>query len=703
MEENNKQIDLSNFESFDQHSQVDFLREEIKKFDHAYYVNDSPIIDDFSYNFLFAKLARLESDHPEWHDDASPTQRVGGKAAAQFKKVAHAAPMLSIKTETDLETMPVKKFHARVCAKLGLKPDDPTLEYLCEYKYDGLALTLRYEKRKLVQAATRGNGVEGEDVTANARMIRDIPLELPGSLPDIFEVRGEVYMRHADFKRLNEEILDRNERNGTNERLFANPRNAAAGSLRQLDPVITAQRRLSFMPYGVGEISDDFLKKELVTTQVQLLYLLFNCGFKWTGVISLEFTSADKVIDRFYQINDARKNLGFDIDGVVVKVNDLEYQRKLGFNGREPNWAIALKFEAEERVTTVNDIKVQVGRTGKLTPVAIVEPVLVGGVMVTKCTLHNESEARRKDVRVGDKVFIHRAGDVIPEIVCVVKEERPDDTVAFIMPESCPVCGSAVIKEDDQAAHYCTGGLVCDAQKERSLLHFVQRRAMNIMGVGPELASKLVKSVIYRSIVDLYNFKKDTFMHYLQLGEKTGAKLYNAIERSKKTTLARFIFALGIRYVGEVTAKELALHFKTLDALMSASVMELLEVNSVGDAIAISVHEFFHHEASAELVMDLLKTGIVFDSQVKFQLPVEKQHILDGKTFAITGTFPTLSRIEVQEMIEAAGGKVVSTVSRHTSYLIAGEGGGVKTIIATELGVPVIGESTFKLLFQTES
>ncbi|MDR2243980.1 MAG: NAD-dependent DNA ligase LigA, partial [Burkholderiales bacterium] len=542
------------------------LRNAIAAHDHRYYVLDAPIISDAEYDALYRELQQLETQHPELIAPDSPTQRVGGRPLPELPAVRHTVPMRSIRTETDTEASGAHAFDARVRRELGLTDNDPPVAYLAELKFDGLAISLRYENGVLVQGATRGNGETGEDVTQNIRTLRAIPLRLNTGLntgngppPEVIEFRGEVYMRRADFEKLN----DRQRAAG--EKTFVNPRNSAAGSLRQLDSTITAKRPLSFFAYGLGEISGWKLPK----THGDVLDAIERFGLP-VDKHRQRVLGAEGLITFHQKIAELRDALPFDIDGVVYKVDSLVLQQQLGFVTREPRWAVAHKYPAQEQFTTVQHIDVQVGRTGKLTPVAKLSPVFVGGVTVTNATLHNEDETRRKDVRIGDTVIVRRAGDVIPEVVAVVIERRPEDTRPFEMPRQCPVCGSAATREDGEADAYCSGELYCPAQRKQALLHFAGRRAMDIEGFGDKIIEKLVDKAMVQSAADLYRLTQNDFVSLDRMAEKSAAKLCVALEKSKRTTLERFIFALGIRHVGEATARDLAHHFGSLDTLMAA-------------------------------------------------------------------------------------------------------------------------------------
>ena len=664
---------------------VTALRQEIERHNHAYYVLDQPTIPDAEYDRLFRELQVLEAEHPELVTPDSPTQRVGGKPLDAFPKVRHAVPMLSIRTETDTEASGAEAFDARVRKELGLTDADPPVEYAAELKFDGLAINLRYEHGVLVHAATRGDGETGEDVTQNIRTVHAIPLRLrTESPPDVLEVRGEVFMRRDDFERYNERQRE------AGKPTLVNPRNGAAGSIRQLDPAIAAQRPLSFFAYGLGEVKG----RELVpATHSATLDALAGLG---VPVCSERITGpgAAALIAFHDDIAARRDRLAFDIDGVVYKVNRFDLQRELGFVTREPRWAVAHKFPAQEQLTTVLGIDVQVGRTGTLTPVARLAPVFVGGVTVTNATLHNQDEIDRKDVRVGDTVIVRRAGDVIPEVVSVVLDRRPDpEPPRFNILQryaTCPECGSHVVRLQGEAAARCTGGLVCPAQRKQAQLHFAGRRAMDIEGLGDKLVDQLVDRDLIRTPADVYGLSLETLAGLDRMAEKSAANLLAAIEASKATTLARFIFALGIRNVGETTAKDLARHFGSLNRLISAGEEDLLAVRDVGPVVAQSIIQFFAEPHNLEVVNKLRAAGVHWPESTGMQ---QSAGILAGKTLVLTGTLPTLTRDAAKEKIEAAGGKVAGSVSKKTDYVVAGEEAGSKLVKAQELGVAILDET----------
>ena len=663
-------------------ARIQWLREELNRHGHAYYVLDQPTIPDAEYDTLFIELQQLETKHPDLITADSPTQRVGGAPLPEFAQVQHDVPMLSINNGFSEED--IRAFDRRVSEGLGQSSD---VEYACELKFDGLAINLRYVDGVLVQAATRGDGSAGEDVTANIRTIHSIPLRLRTEHPPkIIDVRGEVLMFKADFACLNQRQRDA----GLKE--FANPRNAAAGSLRQLDSRITAQRSLRFFAYGIGHLDG----AALPDTHGALLDWYSELGIAVCDQRAV-VRSADGLLKFFTDIGTRRASLAYDIDGVVYKVNRVQQQQALGFVSRAPRFAVAHKFPAEEATTTVLDINVQVGRTGAITPVARLAPISVGGVTVTNATLHNEDEVRRKDIRIGDSVVVRRAGDVIPEVVAFVPERRPPDAREFLMPTACPVCGSVIIRPEDEAVARCSGGwLKCAAQRKGGLLHFVSRRAMDIEGLGEQLVEQLVDRGLVTTPADFYKLGLITLSELERMAEKSAQNVLDALTVSKSTTLPRFIYALGIRHVGESTAKTLARHFGTLDALMAANEEEILAVEDVGPVVAQSILGFLHDPLNRELIEQLRAAGVHWDESAVAR---QSQH-LNGKTFVLTGTLPNLKRDEAQALIEAAGGKVSGSVSKKTSYVVAGEEAGSKLAKAEELGVPVLDEEALLQLLE---
>ena len=667
------------------------LRAALHHHAHLYYTLDAPEIPDAEYDRLFTELDALEAAYPTLRTSDSPTQRVLGRVLDGFTPVRHAVPMLSIRTETDYASTGASAFDARVRKELALPADAPPVEYSAELKFDGLAVNLRYVNGQLLQAATRGDGETGEDVTQNIRTIGQVPLRLHSATPPaVLEVRGEVYMRRDDFEALNERQREKIAQGQKNEKTFVNPRNAAAGALRQLDPAIAAQRPLSFFAYGLGEVQDwaDMPTTHRATMDALAALGLPVCSHRTTA------QGADELVAFHQRIGALRDNLPFDIDGVVYKVNALALQQQLGFVSREPKWAVAHKYPAQEQTTTVQAIDVQVGRTGKLTPVAKLAPVFVGGVTVTNATLHNEEEARRKDVRVGDTVIVRRAGDVIPEVVSVVLEHRPPNTQPYTAPQACPVCGSAVEREEGEVDTRCTAGLYCSAQRKQAILHFAQRRALDIENLGEKLVDQLVDSQLIRTLPDLYQLDINTLAGLERMAEKSAQNLLQGLEKSKSTTLARFVYGLGIRHVGEATAKDLARYFGNLDAIMAADEASLLQVPDVGPVVAHSIQHFFAEPHNREVVAQLRAVGLHWEESSQAHNSTNAAALpLADKTVVLTGTLPTLSREHAKAMLEAAGAKVAGSVSKKTHYVVAGSEAGSKLDKAQELGVAVLDEA----------
>jgi len=656
------------------------LRREIAEHDRRYYVDDAPTISDADYDAMFRELQALEAQYPTLVAADSPTQRVGGAARTDFAPVRHVVPMRSIRTETDTTREAAFKFDTRVRRDLGLAADDPAVEYIAEYKFDGLAISIRYEHGRLAVAATRGDGEVGEDVTHNVATIRAVPRKLAGSHPPaVLEVRGEVYMTRDDFAALNER------QRAAGAKLFINPRNTAAGAVRQIDPAMTAQRPLHFYAYGIGE-TKGFARPK---TQSALLDAVEAFGLPVNSDRRVARGAAE--LAAFYDAVAAKRaSLPFEIDGVVYKVNSLNLQDELGFVTREPRWAVAHKFPPEEMATEVADIFVHVGRTGAVTPVARLKPVFVGGVTVTNVTLHNEDEVRRKDVMIGDTVIVRRAGDVIPEVVRVLAERRPKDAKPFAMPKLCPECGSAVVRLPEEAVTRCTGGLVCPAQRKQALLHFASRRAMDIEGLGEKLVDQLVDAGLVHTPADLYALGTDKLAALERMAEKSAANVALAIEKSKETTLARFIYALGVRHVGEATARDLARHFARLDPLLAADVDELQRVHDVGPVLAEAIVRFFAEAHNRDVIAALRKAGVHWSEAEAKSKGAAK---LAGVTVVLTGTLPTLSRDEAKALLEAEGARVATSVSAKTHYVIAGADAGSKLDRARELGVRVLDEA----------
>jgi DNA ligase (NAD+) len=664
------------------------LRKQIAEADERYYVEDAPTISDAEYDALFRELQGIEAEHPALRTPDSPTQRVAGARAAEFAPVAHRVPMLSIRTETDTTVDGAAEFDARMRRELKLAPDAPPIAYMAELKFDGLAMSLRYERGALAVAATRGDGETGEDVTANVRTIPAVPQRLRGKTPPVLEVRGEIYMTRADFAALNAR------QQAAGQRLYVNPRNTAAGAVRQLDPAMTAQRPLAFFAYGLGETQG----WPLPETQSALFDALAAFGLPVNGDRRVVRGAAG--LAKFYQsVQERRADLPFEIDGVVYKLDSLALQRELGFRTREPRWAVAHKFPPEEMPTRLLAIEVQVGRTGAITPVARLEPVFVGGTTVTNVTLHNEDEIRRRDLRIGDTVIVRRAGDVIPQVVRSLPERRPRDAKEFRMPTKCPECGSAIVRLPDEAVARCSGGLVCPAQRKQALLHFASRRALDIEGLGDKLVDQLVDGGIVHTPADLYKLGLAKLAALERMADKSAGNVLAAIDKSRKTTLARFIYALGIRHVGEATARDLANHFGNLDTLMGASEEALLEVNDVGPVLAASIAGFFAEPHNREGIAQLRAAGVTWpEGPPRPKAPEGK---LANLVLVLTGSLPSLSRDEAKALIEEAGGKVAGSVSKKTNYVVAGEEAGSKLAKAEELGVPILDEAGLRRLIRT--
>ena len=653
------------------------LREQIDYHNYRYHVLDDPEISDAEFDRLMRELKALEEQHPDLITPDSPTQRVGATPVSELEEVVHSVPMLSLDNAfTDEDVI---AFDRRVRERLE---SDAPVEYAAEPKLDGLAVSFRYERGKLVLAATRGDGLRGENVTHNVRTIRAVPIELRGNPPELLEVRGEVFMPIAGFKAMNERALARG------EKTFVNPRNAAAGSLRQLDPRLAASRPFDVFFYGVGETRGWTLPAK----HSEALEQLREWGLKISPLLRI-VAGAEGCLEYYREMAAKRASLPYEIDGVVYKVNRFRQQRELGFVARAPRWAIAHKFPAHEENTIVRGVEFQVGRTGALTPVARLEPVFVGGVTVSNATLHNMDEVRRKDVRIGDTVVIRRAGDVIPEVVKVIVERRPADAREVELPAKCPVCGSDVEREEGEAVARCTGGLFCPAQRKESLRHFASRRALDIDGLGTKIIDQLVDLDVVRTAADLYKLTAEQLASLERMGEKSAAKLIEALERSKQTTLPRFLYALGIRDVGEATAAALAEHFGTLEALQDASEEQIQEVPDVGPVVAAHVRHFFEQPHNREVIAQLRERGVRWPEMRRRVLNGEGK--LSGKTFVLTGTLDTMSRDEASERIAALGGKVSSSVSKKTSYVVGGAEPGSKLKKAQELGVEVLDEQAF--------
>lgn len=667
--------------------QIQSLRTAIELHNYRYYVLNEPVIPDAEYDRLFRELQQLEQQYPESVALDSPTQRVGAAPQLEFSQFTHRTSMLSLNNA--FEATEVKIFDQRLCDEITTN----AIEYHVEPKFDGLAISLVYERGLLTIGATRGDGYTGENVTHNLRTIQSIPLRLPLENPPIYlEVRGEIMILKADFVYLNQ----RQEQKG--EKPFANSRNAAAGSLRQLDINITAQRRLTFFAYGIGVLEPP---SEMLRRQSDVITYLASLHFS----IAKEHQIVQGTIGllKYYQwMMEQREQLPYDIDGVVYKVNDLKDQAKLGFVSRAPRFAIAHKFPAQEAVTQLLDINIQVGRTGTLTPVARLAPVFVGGVTVTNATLHNEDEIKRKRIMIGDYVIVRRAGDVIPEVVAVILEQRPIDAASFTMPKHCPACGSRTIRLTGETVTRCTSGLFCPAQRKQAILHFASRRAMDIEGLGEKLVDQLVDQVIVRTPADLYKLGIAALAQLERMAEKSAGNVLHSIEHSKHTTLARFIYALGIRHVGETTAKDLARHVGQLDRLMTMDIQQLQCVQDIGPIVAESIVDFFAKPHNREAIEQLRAAGVHWDeNQETFRYSSNLN--VQGKTFVLTGTLPTLTREAIKALIEQSGGKVTNSVSAKTHYVVAGADPGSKYHKAVELAIPILDEATLLDLLETQT
>ncbi|MDO9282643.1 MAG: NAD-dependent DNA ligase LigA [Methylotenera sp.] len=650
------------------------LRKLIAQYDYEYYALDAPSVPDSEYDKIYRELQTLENLHPSLITPDSPTQRVSGSAMNAFNSITHRQAMLSLNNAFEYNELDA--FDKRVCEVLGMSQ----VEYAVEPKFDGLAITLTYEEGMFTQGATRGDGYTGEDVTHNLRTLRAIPMRLDcAQPPKLLEVRGEVLMLKRDFEKLNLT------QSGKGEKLFANPRNAAAGSLRQLDAKITATRPLTFFAYGLGaaEGVPNFSSHQQAMDYLASLH--FPVSHERDVVIG-----ANGLKTYYQKMGEIRHQLPYEIDGVVYKVNNFNQQNELGFVSRAPRWAIAHKFPAQEALTMVEDITVQVGRTGAITPVARLAPVFVGGVTVTNATLHNEDEIRRKDIRIGDTVSVRRAGDVIPEVVTVLANKRPANARQFKMPTVCPECGSHILKQADEAVARCTGGLFCPAQRKQAITHYASRRAMDIEGLGEKLVDQLVDANLVHTLADIYKLDLTTLSNLERMAKKSAQNILDALETSKTTTLARFIYALGMRNVGEATAKDLAKHFGNLPALMRASAEDLLKVHDVGPVVAESITNFFSEAHNQTVIAELLTAGIIWPESEGKQVPTG--HLV-GKTFVLTGTLPNLSRDAAKEKLEAVGAKVSGSVSKKTDYVVAGSDAGSKLDKAQELGVKILDEA----------
>lgn len=650
--------------------QIEKLREELEHHNYRYYVLDDPEISDADYDKMLKELEKLEEQHPEFHDENSPTQRVGGKPLKEFNQVRHNVPMLSLQDVFSYGEL--RDFDRRVRSELS------NIEYVVELKIDGLSVCLSYDEGRLKRAATRGDGTVGEDVTLNVRTIKSVPLKINYDYP--LEVRGEVYMPRDAFEKLN---IEREE---LEQPIFANPRNAAAGSLRQLDSNITAKRKLDIFIFNLQSIEGKEIK-----THYEALEFLNSLGFKVSPKRIL-CKDIEEVIEKIEELSQIRGELPFDIDGIVIKVNDLSDREKLGQTAKTPRWAVAYKFPAEKKKTKVKDIIVQVGRTGAITPTAVLEPVRIAGSTVSRATLHNEDYIRQKDIRIGDSVIIQKAGEIIPEVVEVVLEDRNGDEKVFNMPSKCPECGGDVVREEGEAALRCTN-ISCPAQLKRSIIHFASRDAMNIEGLGPQIVSLLMDNNLIHDAADLYYLKFDDLVNLERMGKKSAQNLINSIEKTKENDIDKLIFGLGIRYVGNKGAKNLAKAFKSIENLMNAAYEELIEVEEIGDKMAESIIAFFKEEHNKKLIEKLKLSGINFNLKEEYN---GKEKIFEGLTFVLTGTLSKYSRKDAESIIESLGGKVSSSVSKKTSYVLAGEDAGSKLKKAQELNIKIISEEDFE-------
>ena len=659
-------------------TQINNLRKTLRQYEYEYHVLDNPTVPDSEYDRLFHQLKALELEHPEFLTSDSPTQRVGAKPLSGFSQIRHEIPMLSLDNAFSDEEF--NAFVKRIEDRLIVLPKP--LTFCCEPKLDGLAVSILYVNGILTQAATRGDGTTGEDITANIRTIRNIPLQLlTDNPPARLEVRGEVFMPHAGFERLNEYALEHG------EKTFANPRNAAAGSLRQLDPNVTSKRPLVLNAYGIG-IAEGV---ELPNTHYARLQWLKSIGIPVNPEIRL-CNGTNEVLDFYRDIQNKRSSLGYDIDGTVLKINDIALQNELGFISKAPRWAIAYKFPAQEELTVLNDVEFQVGRTGAITPVAKLEPVFVAGVTVSNATLHNGDEIERLNIAIGDTVVIRRAGDVIPQIIGVLHERRPDNAKPIIFPTNCPVCDSQIIRIEGEAVARCTGGLFCAAQRKEALKHFVSRKAMDIDGIGGKLIEQLVDRELIHTPADLFKLDLTTLTRLERMGAKSAENALNSLEKAKHTTLARFIFALGIREVGEATALNLANHFKTLDALKAADLEELQQVPDVGEVVANRIFVFWREAHNVAVVDDLIAQGIHWET---VEVKEATENLFKDKTVVLTGTLTQMGRNEAKSLLQQLGAKVSGSVSSKTDFVIAGDAAGSKLAKAQELNIPVLTEEEF--------
>ena len=654
--------------------QYERLKDELNKHNHAYYVLDNPTIPDSEYDRLMRRLQEIETEFPALQSDDSPSQRVGGEALSSFTQVEHAVPMLSLDNAFSNEEM--SDFERRIRDRLNL-PDNSEIDYVCEPKLDGVAVSLLYRNGLLERGATRGDGRVGEDITANVRTINSIPLKLQGdNIPELLEVRGEIYLPRKGFEQLNSKALE------AGEKTFVNPRNAAAGSLRQLDSKITAGRPLEMCAYSVGQYIGNITPE----SHWQMLQLLGTWGFKINqhvqlakGIVACE--------DYYHYLASLRDQLDYEIDGIVYKVSDLVLQERLGFVAKAPRWAIARKFPAQEEMTQLLDVEFQVGRTGAVTPVARLEPVFVGGVTVSNATLHNGGEIERLGVCIGDTVIVRRAGDVIPQIVKVVLDKRPANAQPIVFPERCPVCQSSVIKAETEAVARCTGGLFCAAQTKEAIVHFASRKAMDIDGLGDKLVDLLVDQGLIHSVADLFDLKPEQLVGLERMAEKSATNLVNSIDASKQTSLAKFLYALGIREVGEATAQNLASSFGRLEAMIDASLDQLLEVEDIGPVVAAYIVDFFNNPDNLSIIQALREAGVQWKD-----VEQSENQPLKGQTWVLTGTMETMSRAEAKERLQQLGAKVAGSVSAKTHKVVAGPGAGSKLNKAQSLDIPVLTE-----------
>lgn len=664
--------------------EIEQLRQDIELHNYKYYIENNPVLSDAEYDRLLQHLIALEEQYPQFKNSDSPTQRVGAKPARELSSVKHLLPMLSLANAFNDEE--IQAFDKRVRKLLDL-PSVADLGYVAELKIDGLAVNLLYKNGILTGASTRGDGFTGEDITNNIKTIKSIPLKLHESgksnIPEIIEIRGEIYLEHQEFERINKE------RQKSAEPLFANPRNAAAGSVRQLDPSITAQRKLNIFVYGTGDLQGIKLN-----THWETLQYLKNLGLKTNAAARLcpDITAA---INYCHEWDEQKKSLPYDSDGIVIKVNSIAQQGILGQVSRSPRWAIAYKFAAEQAITVIKDIEIGVGRTGALTPVAIMEPVEVSGVMVSHATLHNEDEIRRKDVRIGDTVVIQRAGEVIPEIVRVMTEKRTGSEKIFVIPDKCPVCGSDVYRSLDEAVARCTG-IACPAQVKERIVHFASRTAMDIEGLGESWVEILVDNKMIQDPADIYFLKKENLIGLDRMGERSATNLITAINESKNREFSRLIYALGIRHVGEHLAEVLAEHYASIDELAALSKEELEQIPEIGPASAASLEIFFKQEETKVVLVKLHQAGVRLQQEKK----QKKEQVLAGKTFVLTGGLELLTRDEAARMIKELGGRVTASVTKKTDYVVAGTDPGSKYYKAKELGVKILDEAGFKKIIK---